>query len=180
MIVPRHAGHLPLRCCQGASYTFSNIILNNIPKICEIYLMVDKKDEKVRILIVDNHAEVVKQVQTRLSFEEDFEVCMVAPLSQLTESILDCKPDLLLIDPYADNSYKYDRISLAMQILPSITVVVLTAVVDTALQLRLKKEKVACILEKGISSTELVDALRGVMHKNCAGQDTITQKEVAP
>jgi len=40
-------------------------------------------------------------------------------------------------------------------------------VVDTAMQVRLKKQGVHCILEKGISSTELVDALRGVLVQKC-------------
>jgi FixJ family two-component response regulator len=42
-------------------------------------------------------------------------------------------------------------------------VVVLTAVVDTAMSLRLKKEGVTCVMEKGISSSELVNSLRKVI-----------------
>lgn len=131
--------------------------------------MFAENKERLQILIIDNHAELAKQIETRLSYEDDFEICMVAPLDQLTESILACKPDMLLIDPYYDNSYKYDRIKLAMDFMPSLTVVVLTAVVDTAMQLRLKKEGVHCILEKGISSNELVDSLRRVMAQRCDG-----------
>ena len=41
--------------------------------------------------------------------------------------------------------------------------VVLTAVVDTAMSLRLKKEGVTCVMEKGISSNELVSSLRKVI-----------------
>jgi len=129
--------------------------------------MIETQTDRLRILIVDNHAELVKQIETRLSYEEDFEVCMVSTLNQLTESLLTCKPDLLLIDPYFDNSYKYDRIKLAMELMPSLTVVVLTAVVDTAMQIRLKKEGVHCVLEKGISSSALVDSLRGVIARSC-------------
>lgn len=129
--------------------------------------MIENMIKPLQILIVDNHAELVKQIETRLSYEEDMEVCMVAPLSQLSEGLLACKPDLLLIDPYSDNSYKYDRIKLAMEVNPSMVVVVWTAVVDTAMHVRLKKQGVHCILEKGISSTELVDALRGVLIQKC-------------
>jgi DNA-binding NarL/FixJ family response regulator len=132
-------------------------------------MMVDEKKDRLKILIIDNHAGLVKQIETRLSYEDDFEVCMVAPLDHLTESLLACKPNMLLIDPYYENSYKYDRIRLAMDLMPSLTVVVLTAVVDTALQLRLKKEGVHGILEKGLSSNELVDSLRQVMAERCDG-----------
>jgi hypothetical protein len=45
--------------------------------------------------------------------------------------------------------------------------VVLTAVVDTAMHIRLKKEGVGCVLEKGISSGELVESLRGVIAREC-------------
>lgn len=124
----------------------------------------------VKILIIDNHAELVKQIEIRLSSEPDFEVCMVAPLERLTESLIDCNPDLLLIDPYHDSSYKYDRIRMARKIRPEMVVVVLTAVVDTALSVRLKKEGVTCVLEKGISSMDLVDSLRKVIAAECNPQ----------
>ena len=129
--------------------------------------MMETQKERLRILIVDNHAELVKQIKTRLSYEDDFDVCMVAPLSRLTESLLYCKPDILLIDPYFDSSYKYDRIKLAMDLMPSLVVVVLTAVVDTAMKIRLKKEGIHCVLEKGISSGDLVNTLREVIASQC-------------
>lgn len=140
--------------------------------------MFDENEDRLQILIIDNHAELAKQIETRLSYEDDFHVCKVARLDDLTESILDCKPDLLLIDPYYDNSYKYDRIRLAMDLVPSLTVVVLTAVVDTAMQLRLKKEGVHGVLEKGISSSVLVDSLRRVMAERCDGvEDPVANPE---
>ncbi len=133
--------------------------------------MVDEQSKKLRILIVDNHAEVLKQIATRLSYEEDFEVCMVAPLAKLTESVIACKPDVLLIDPYVDSDYKFDHLKLATQLRPSMTIVVLTAVVDTAAQIRMKQVGVSCILEKGVSSGELVGALRGVLVEHCKGTE---------
>lgn len=132
----------------------------------------EDKQEKLKILIVDNHAELVKQIEARLSMEPDFEVCKVAPLDKLTEAMIDCVPDILLIDPYAEHSYKYDRIKMAMRIRPSIMVVVLTAVVDTAASVRFKKEGVHCVLEKGLSSHELVDSLRRVIVESCPTQTT--------
>jgi len=126
----------------------------------------DKK-KPLKILIIDNHAELVKQIEARLSIEEDFEVCKVASLEKLTESLIECEPDVLLIDPYLENSYKYDRIKLAMNLRPNMQVVVLTAVVDTAMSLRLRKEGVTCVMEKGVSSNELVDSLRKVIVAEC-------------
>ena len=107
------------------------------------------------------------RLRARLSREDDFHVCMVAPLEKFTESLIDCEPDLLLIDPYLENSYKYDRIRMAKNLRPNMQVVVLTAVVDTAMSLRLKKEGVTCVMEKGISSSELVESLRQVIVAEC-------------
>jgi DNA-binding NarL/FixJ family response regulator len=117
----------------------------------------------LRILVVDNHTEVLKQIETRLSYEEDFEVCGGAPLSDLTLSVMDCRPDVLLIDPYVNNVYRFDIIRLAKKISPDMTVVVLTAVVDKAAEMRLKSVGVSCILEKGGDSSQLINALRGIM-----------------
>lgn len=125
--------------------------------------MVETGKKPLQILIIDNHAELVKQIETRLSYEEDLKVCMVAPLKRISDGLLACNPDILLIDPYLDNSYKYDLIKKAMETIPSMVVVVWTAVVDTAMHVRLKKLGVDLVLEKGISSQDLVDALRGVI-----------------
>ena len=135
-------------------------------------LVMETEKRKIKILIIDNHAELVKQIEARLKMEDDFEVCMVAPLDKLTESLIACTPDVLLIDPYAEHSYKYDRIKMAMEMRPTLTVVVLTAVVDVAASVRFKKEGVHCVLEKGISSTELVDSLRKVIVAECEAKTT--------
>ncbi|MBN2044411.1 MAG: response regulator transcription factor [Anaerolineales bacterium] len=127
----------------------------------------ENKKKPLKILIVDNHAELVKQIEARLSREDDFHVCMVAPLEKLTEALIDCRPDVLLIDPYLENSYKYDRIKLAKSLRPDMQVVVLTAVVDTAMSLRLRREGVTCVMEKGISSNDLVESLRKVIVAEC-------------
>jgi DNA-binding NarL/FixJ family response regulator len=117
----------------------------------------------LRILVVDNHTEVLKQIETRLSYEEDFEVCAGASLSEMTRCVMDCRPDVLLIDPYVNNAYRFDVIRLAKKIAPEMTVVVLTAVVDKAAEMKLKSVGVNCILEKGGESSQLIEALRGIM-----------------
>ena len=51
----------------------------------------------------------------------------------LTESLIDCEPDVLLIDPYFDEFLiNMTASKLAMNLRPNMQVVVLTAVVDTA------------------------------------------------
>jgi DNA-binding NarL/FixJ family response regulator len=126
-------------------------------------------DDRLRILVIDNHTEVLKQIETRLAYENDFNVCAGASISELTGCVMDCRPDVLLIDPYVNNAYRYDAIRLAKKILPEMTVVVLTAVVDKAAEMRLKSVGVSCILEKGGDSSMLVGALRGIFLHQCKG-----------
>lgn len=120
-------------------------------------------ETRLRILVVDNHTEVLKQIETRLSYEKDFEVCGCASVSELARCVMNTRPDVLLIDPHVNNAYRYDAIRLAKKIMPRMTVVVLTAVVDKAAEMKLKRDGVAYILEKGGDSSQLVDALRGIV-----------------
>jgi DNA-binding NarL/FixJ family response regulator len=121
--------------------------------------------EQIRILLVDNHPEVLKQVQTRLSYEEDFYVCEGSSLSRVSEKLIECHPDVLLIDPYVNNGFDFECIKLAKKKSPTITVIVLTAVVDSAAHKDLTQAGAEYILEKSIDSDELVNTLRKVMVK---------------
>jgi len=119
--------------------------------------------ERTCILLVDNHPEVLIQIEKCLSYEEDLKVCKISSLSEVTESINECKPDILLIDPYVDNVFDYDTIRVAKQIIPFMTVIVLTAVVDSATQVELRRAGAEYILEKSIDSQELKDTIRKVI-----------------
>ena len=118
----------------------------------------------IKILLVDDHPEVLKQVETRLSYEKEFEVCMVASLSKVEEGVTVCLPDILLIDPY-NNGFDFECIKLAKKINPSMTVIVLTAVVDISSHNDLRRAGADYILEKCIDSDELVNTLRKVIVK---------------
>ncbi len=122
--------------------------------------------KQMKILLVDDHPEVLKQIETRLSYEDDFKVCKVASLSEIAESIIECKPDVLLIDPYRNNELDIECVKLAKQLNPRGTIIVLAAVVDTAALVELRKVGVEYILEKSIDSAELVTTLRKVLVKD--------------
>jgi DNA-binding NarL/FixJ family response regulator len=89
---------------------------------------------------------------------------MVASLSEVEEGVIVCLPDILLIDPY-NNGFDYECIKLAKKIKPSMTVIVLTAVVDTFSHNDLRRAGADYILEKCIDSDELVSTLRKVVVK---------------
>ncbi len=119
--------------------------------------------KKIQILLVDDHPEVLKQVETRLSYEDDFKVCKVASLEELVECIIECHPDVLLIDPYRNNELDIECIQLAKKMMSKLTIIVLAAVVDMADHVELKKAGADYILEKCIDSVELLATLRKVV-----------------
>jgi DNA-binding NarL/FixJ family response regulator len=118
--------------------------------------------KQIKILLVDDHPEVLKQVETRLSYERDFDVCKVASLSQVIEGVIECQPDVLLIDPY-NNGFDLECIKRAKEIKSGLTVIVLSAVVDISSHNDLRRAGAEYILEKCIDSDELVNTLRKVV-----------------
>ena len=120
--------------------------------------------KQIRILLVDEHPEVVKQVETRLSYEEGLDVYKCTSLSQTIENIVKRKPDVLLIDPY-HNGFDFDGLKQAKKTKPSMTIIVLTAVVDTSAYSDLTRAGAEYILEKSIDSDELVSTIHKVMNK---------------
>ena len=118
--------------------------------------------KQIKILLVDDHPEVLKQIETRLSYEKGFKVCKVDSLSQVVEGVTKCLPDILLIDPY-NNGFDFECIKLAKRINPSMSVIVLTAVVDISSHNDLRRAGAEYILEKCIDSDELVNTLRKVV-----------------
>lgn len=118
--------------------------------------------QELRILVVDDHPEVLSQIEDRLSQEEGFWVFKSASMDNAYAQIMECKPDVLLIDPFMDNGMCLKTLKQIIQMLPSLTVIVLAAVVDAASQVELNKIGIKFILEKKVSSDQLVDTLRVV------------------
>ena len=119
--------------------------------------------KQIQILLVDDHPEVLKQIETRLSYEDDFKVCKIASLEELAGCLIECQPDVLLIDPYRNNELDVECIKLAKQMMSKLTIIVLAAVVDTSDHVELKKAGADYILEKCIDSIELLTTLRKVI-----------------
>lgn len=120
--------------------------------------------KQITILLVDDHPEVLKQVETRLSYEKDFDVSKVAEVSQTVDNILEREPDILLIDPY-NNGFDFECIKMAKRIRPSMTIIVLSAVVDASAHNDLLRAGAEHIIEKSIDSDELVETIYKVADK---------------
>ena len=116
---------------------------------------------KIRIVLADDHPQVRGQLAARLKRESDFEVAGVAANSiQTLQEAKAKKPDLLLIDPMMRDGLGLATLRRVRSSLPNVIVVVLTAFVDTTLNIQLKEMGIKHILAKGVLFTQLATELR--------------------
>ena len=116
---------------------------------------------KIRILLADDHPQVRGQLVARLMWESDFEVASVAFDSfQALQMAQSMQPDLLLMDPMMRDGLGLATLRQLRASLPNMIVVVLTAVVDTTLNIQLKEMGIEHILSKGIPTSKLLLELR--------------------
>ena len=114
----------------------------------------------VRILIVDEHPEVLNRIERRLSQEDDFELVGTASNGAQAISIAkDTNPEIILIDPIMQDGSGMRAIKEIRDQLPCVSIVVLTAFVDTATRVELEKAGVSSILVKGIDTGILIKTL---------------------
>jgi DNA-binding NarL/FixJ family response regulator len=100
-------------------------------------------------------------MKERLSTEHDLEIVdATADSVQAVQRAILTKPDVLLIDPVTKNGVDFKMIRSFRECSPLSSIVVLTAFVDTALQVELRKLGVCKILEKGIVTDQLINILR--------------------
>jgi DNA-binding NarL/FixJ family response regulator len=119
---------------------------------------------RIRILLAEDHAQVRGQLIARLNRESDFELVGVASDSfQALQKAQIHQPDLLLIDPIMRDGLGLATLRQLHASLPNMIVVVLTAVVDTILKIRLKEMGMEHILSKGIPTSELLAELRSAV-----------------
>jgi DNA-binding NarL/FixJ family response regulator len=123
--------------------------------------MEQTRASKIRILLADDHLQVRGKLAARLRQESDFEVVGVTTNSIQTLQEAQAKqPDLLLMDPMMRDGLGLATLRQLRASLPNMIVVVLTAVVDTTLKIRLKEMGMEHILSKGIPTSELLLELR--------------------
>ena len=116
---------------------------------------------RIRILLAEDHPQVREQLTARLNREPDLELVAVAVNSlQALQMAQLYQPDLLVIDPMMRDGLGVATLRQLHASLPNMIMVVLTAVVDTALKVRLKEIGMEHILSKGIPTSELLTKLR--------------------
>jgi len=116
---------------------------------------------KIRILLADDHRVVREQLAVRLSRETDLEVVGVVSASRAILPEIQVKhPHILLIDPLMRDGFGFATLRQVCAKFPDSVVVVLTAYVDTALNMYFHQLGIQHILTKGIGSSQLLAELR--------------------
>jgi len=126
--------------------------------------MEQTRPSKIRILLADDHPQVREQLAARLRRESDFDVVGVAANSVQTLKEIQAKqPDLLLMDPMMRDGLGLATLRQVCTNLPSMVVVVLTAFIDTTLNIHFREMGIKHILAKGVLSSQLLSELRAAI-----------------
>ena len=120
--------------------------------------------EKIRILLADDHPEILTYLSSRLRREGDLEIVGEAINSaQAIALALTEKPHIVLIDPMMRDGLGLSALRQIATRYPEGELVVLTAVADTAEQMSYKKIGVQRVLIKGLESAHLINELRDIV-----------------
>lgn len=116
--------------------------------------------DSLRLLLADDHLDVLNRLSTRLSQEEGIQIVGQATNSaQAIALTLTEQPDILLIDPMMRDRLGMNALRQIANRCPSTQIVVLTAIADTALQIELRRIGVEQVLIKGLQTPDLVAKL---------------------
>ncbi len=122
---------------------------------------------QIQVLLADDHPNVRAQIRARLSREPGFQI--VGEAGNSAEAVAcarAAKPQIVLIDPVMRDGSGIQALYRIAADLPDATIIVLTAVADTALTMELRKAGVHRVLTKGISSQELIDLIQKMAGAN--------------
>src|SRR5687767_5202042 len=116
---------------------------------------------KIRILLADDHHLVREQLAIRLRREADFEIAGIASSSRETlQETQATRPHILLMDPLMRDGLGFATLRQVHASFPDLVIVVLTAYVDTALNMRFQQMGIRHVLTKGVISSQLLTELR--------------------
>jgi DNA-binding NarL/FixJ family response regulator len=118
---------------------------------------------RIRILVVDDHEIVRKGLCTMLDEEDDFEVVGQASTGSTAISFaMQLQPDIVLLDIFLGSSNGLDIAQQLQRGCPKTRVVILTGFTDDGHLFRAMRLGVYGYLQKALSINDLVAALRSV------------------
>jgi two-component system, NarL family, response regulator NreC len=126
------------------------------------------EDEKIKIVLADDHAVVRSGLQLLLDAEEDFAVCAVAgDVETALRYVRGHHPKILILDLNMPGGLSLEAIPSVREISPATEVVVLTMQADPAFARQALAAGARAYVLKEAADAELVEAIR-----RAAGGDT--------
>jgi DNA-binding NarL/FixJ family response regulator len=134
------------------------------------------RDDKLKILVVDDHPITRKGVRLLLSQEADLEVCAEAEsVDQAIRALEHCRPDLAIVDLYLKGSSGLDLIKYLAAHHPAVLVVVLSMRDESFYAERALEAGARAYITKEDGTERLIEGIRKVL----MGQVFVTDKIAA-
>jgi DNA-binding NarL/FixJ family response regulator len=120
-------------------------------------------NQKIEILLVDDHAVLIDGLRALLKTQPDFEVVGEASTGrQAVEMVRDLKPDVAVMDVRMPDLNGCDAARQAIAAVPTLKVVALSGLSDEKSAVEMLKAGAVGFVRKESAFTELVDAIRAV------------------
>jgi DNA-binding NarL/FixJ family response regulator len=115
--------------------------------------------KKAKLLIVDKHTEVLRWVEKRVAQNENFEICKASTLDEVKDSLQECNPDILLIDPYMPAGLDLSSLQGFKEENPHVIIVIFAAVIDDNDRRKFSDLEINFVLEKRVACEKLIRTL---------------------
>ncbi|MCF7874527.1 MAG: response regulator [Candidatus Omnitrophica bacterium] len=122
------------------------------------------KDQRKKILVVDDEEDLTYFLKANLEIEENYEVFIVTRAKDAFKSALKYKPDLIILDimmPQVDGIEILEKIKNSKNTL-DIPVIILSAKIDDATKIKAAKLYVECYITKPVQIEELKEKIKEV------------------
>jgi two-component system alkaline phosphatase synthesis response regulator PhoP len=122
------------------------------------------KDQRKKILVVDDEEDLTYFLKANLEIEENYEVFIVTRAKDVFKSALKYKPDLIILDimmPQVDGIEILKKIKQSKNTL-DIPVIILSAKIDDATKIKAAKLYVECYITKPVQIEELKEKIKEV------------------
>lgn len=114
----------------------------------------------VRIMLADSHVEVRKQLAERLSREPAMRVVdQVSTAPEILERVHASRPHVLIVDPSTRTDDYLGALKNLRHQLPELRIVVLASVIDTYLEIELKRIGVHLLFTKGFLTERMLQEI---------------------
>ncbi|MET3292380.1 UNVERIFIED_CONTAM: DNA-binding NarL/FixJ family response regulator [Brevibacillus sp. OAP136] len=135
---------------------------------------------KIKILLVDDHAVVLRGLQFFLSMQKDFEIVGEAENGkEALEKVASCQPDVVLMDMVMPVMDGIEATRLIKKTYPDVKILVLTSFSDQDYVLPALQAGAVGYLMKDMKPDQIVEAIRGSYSGNIQLHPDVTSKLMA-